>query len=120
MEKDPDVKKMMEDIRLHGPAAVEKHIANEELMVKMGRVSDGSLLAGPIPESIAAGIAKERSGTGDARRELRRRRQQLARQTASEEKKIAKQEQFERQRACEDAEAWEAMKREMQAMDHKS
>merc|ERR1719362_2012082 len=33
MDQDPDLKAMMEDIQRHGPGAVEKYLANEELMI---------------------------------------------------------------------------------------
>mmetsp|Transcript_94797 Transcript_94797/g.187799 ORF Transcript_94797/g.187799 Transcript_94797/m.187799 type:complete len:162 (+) Transcript_94797:76-561(+) len=117
MEQDSDLKAMMEDVRLHGPAAADKYLANAELMIKMGRLSGGGFPTRPGQGNTAAARKVEGgSVTCDPKQELRRRRQQLARQKAAEEKKVAKQEE---QHAREDAEAWEAMQQEMQTIGDK-
>eukprot|EP00416_Gambierdiscus_australes_P012633 CAMPEP_0171128920 /NCGR_PEP_ID=MMETSP0766_2-20121228/118004_1 /TAXON_ID=439317 /ORGANISM="Gambierdiscus australes, Strain CAWD 149" /LENGTH=130 /DNA_ID=CAMNT_0011592093 /DNA_START=35 /DNA_END=427 /DNA_ORIENTATION=+ len=117
MKSDPDVRAMMEDIQANGPSAVQKYLGNEELMAKMGRLTNSTNLAGARLTPGAKDGRGASEAAADPKRELRRRAQRERRQKASQEKGASKQEEFEKRRDQEDAEAWEAMQREMAEID---
>ncbi|CAK0801083.1 unnamed protein product [Prorocentrum cordatum] len=116
IDSDPELRKMMEDIKTNGPSAAQKYFGNEELMVKMSRISaaSGQVLGAPGSSRVPAA---EPAGPRDEKQELRRRAQKDRRTKASQGKSAAQIAAFEKQRDKDDAEAWEAMQREMAELE---
>mmetsp|Transcript_10485 Transcript_10485/g.23576 ORF Transcript_10485/g.23576 Transcript_10485/m.23576 type:complete len:161 (-) Transcript_10485:185-667(-) len=113
MQSDPQLKAMMEDIQKNGPSAATKYLQDEELMVKVSRISGAS--SGPlkVPTGASTAGTSEPQTEQAGRKDLRRRAQKERRQKNSSMTKEEQIRQFERQREKEDQEAWEAMQREM-------